>query len=1336
MRAVNESLDRLESLFAAALQKPPADRAAYLDQTCPYDPTLRQRVEALLRAQVAAGSFLQALPAGLCATVDEPSVAERPGAVIGAYKLLQQIGEGGMGTVFMAEQMQSVHRKVALKVIKPGMDSRQVIARFEVERQALAIMDHVNIARIFDGGTTDNGRPYFVMELVHGVPITTYCDDNHLTPRERLELFVPVCQAIQHAHQKGIIHRDLKPSNVMVTLYDGKPVPKVIDFGVAKATEQKLIERTLFTQYGTMVGTLEYMSPEQAEMSALGVDTRSDIYSLGVLLYELLTGSTPLTHKRTKEAAYAEILRMIKEVEPPRPSTRLSDSDEALASISANRHTEPAKLTKLVRGELDWIVMKALEKDRNRRYETANGFAADVQRYLHDEPVLACPPSAGYRLRKYFRRHKGLVLAAALVVLALVGGMIGTTWGMFRATDAQAVAVNEANQKEDAFRDKVAALTAAQVSKRDADEKLFASYVDQARAIRMSRGPGQRFDSLDALQRATGLARRLDLPAAKIHELRNAAIASLALPDLRLTGPWNPWPADAYVVDFDEGHALYARTDRQGNCSVRRVADDTELYALPGLGVPAVPRLSSDGKFLAVQHNQKGRPDLVGGGVQLWALDGATARLVHSEEKGVSVDFHRNGHQVGLSYTDGTICLFELPGGRPVGSPLAPNTLTLAKIALHPTEPLVAVSSYDARVVQIRDVRTGKVVASLPQTTGVTHTAWRPDCKTLAVGYPDPPLIRLYDRTTLRPFRTLEGGGVYFTFNHAGDRLAGHDWTSASDLFDVDTGQRLFAVRPGLLAAPRFSRDGRRLAGGVQDGKLGIWQVGDGREYRTLVRKALPAKVKYNSVALHSDGRLLAVGMDDGFGLWDLATGSELDFMPINEGRGGVFDVRFEPSGALLTAGFAGLFRWPVRANPQAPDRLLVGPPERLLPRASYLGQSEDGRVIVACNRAVGLWQAFAGGWILRADRPNEPIRIDVGADIIYIAVSPDGCWVVTVTFADGPTKIWDARDGRLVKQLADFGGGYPRFSPDGKWLSTYADGGRVFAVGTWEPGPQVGAGGAFAPDSRLMAVQPYSGALRLVDRATGRELARLEEPDFYSTIFPLFTSDGAKLIGLSRVGDLCKGIGVWDLRLLREHLTKMGLDWDYPEFLPPAEESKPTAPLRVDILPGDLRVSALTREQEVRQAIDQYRRRVDAKPDDAGADNCLAWLYLTAPGALRDTKAALPLVEKAVRLDPGNANYRNTLGVAYYRAGRYREAVDTLWPNLDKQEKWGLAFDLYFLAMSHHRLGETGRARDYYDWAVRWPRSDPGLKPGHLKELDLFRAEAAELLGIEAKKD
>src|SRR5207248_4023009 len=309
------------------------------------------------------------------------------------------------------------------------------IARFEAERQALALMDHPNIARVLDAGATGASRPYFVMDLVKGVPITRYCDEQHLTPRQRLELFIPVCSAVQHAHQKGIIHRDLKPSNVLVALYDGKPVPKVIDFGVAKAAGQPLTDKTLVTGFGAIVGTLEYMSPEQADLNQLDIDTRSDIYALGVLLYELLTGTTPLERKRLQGVPLQAVLRLIQEEEPPTPSLRLSTTQEA-PSIAAARGLEPKQLSGLVRGELDWIVMKALEKDRNRRYESANSFAADVQRYLADEPVQACPASAGYRLRKFVRRNKGPVLAAALVLLALVGGILGTTWGLLRATEA------------------------------------------------------------------------------------------------------------------------------------------------------------------------------------------------------------------------------------------------------------------------------------------------------------------------------------------------------------------------------------------------------------------------------------------------------------------------------------------------------------------------------------------------------------------------------------------------------------------------------------------------------------------------------------------------------------------------------------------------------------------------------------------------------------------------------------------------------------------------------------------------------------------------------------
>jgi tetratricopeptide (TPR) repeat protein len=416
-----------EEIFHQALARRPEERAAFLEQACAGDPALRASVEALLRANVGATGFLEQPAPAPIATVNEQQVHEGPGTVIGPYKLLEPIGEGGFGVVFLAEQTQPVRRKVALKVLKPGMDTRQVVARFEAERQALALMDHPNIARVFDGGATPSGRPYFVMELVKGVPITEFCDQSHLTPRQRLELFVPVCQAVQHAHQKGIIHRDLKPSNVLVSRHDTTPMVKVIDFGVAKALGQELTDKTLFTGIAQMVGTPLYVSPEQAGMSDLDIDTRSDIYSLGVLLYELLTGTTPFTPERLKGVAFDELRRIIREEDPPRPSTRLSESKDTLASISAQRQTEPARLTKLVRGELDWIVMKALEKDRNRRYDSANSFAADVQRYLADEPVLACPPSLAYRFRKFARRNKGALAVAGLILafLVLLGGSVG-----------------------------------------------------------------------------------------------------------------------------------------------------------------------------------------------------------------------------------------------------------------------------------------------------------------------------------------------------------------------------------------------------------------------------------------------------------------------------------------------------------------------------------------------------------------------------------------------------------------------------------------------------------------------------------------------------------------------------------------------------------------------------------------------------------------------------------------------------------------------------------------------------------------------------------------------
>ena len=427
---------RAKQIFTEALERNVPERRTFLGAACGEDAELRSKVEALLVAHDGAGEFLES-PTGEGAQAAAREIAnetngdpqEAPGTQIGPYKILQLIGEGGFGVVYMADQVEPIRRRVALKVIKPGMDTREVIARFEAERQALAMMDHPNVAKVLDAGATNSGRPYFVMELVKGVPITEYCDANLLTTRERLELFVDVCKAVHHAHEKGIIHRDIKPSNVMVTLHDGVPFPKVIDFGIAKATNQPLTEKTLFTAYGQFLGTPAYMSPEQAAFSGLEIDRRSDIYSLGVLLYELLTGTTPLDQSSLRSHAFHEVMRIIREEDPPTPSARLRELGERLTAIATSRHVEPNALAKLLRGDLDWIVMRAIEKDRKRRYSSASELARDVSLYFRNEPVSARKPGVVYRLGKFAKRRRGRIIVGAGMMGAIVLGAIAArTW--------------------------------------------------------------------------------------------------------------------------------------------------------------------------------------------------------------------------------------------------------------------------------------------------------------------------------------------------------------------------------------------------------------------------------------------------------------------------------------------------------------------------------------------------------------------------------------------------------------------------------------------------------------------------------------------------------------------------------------------------------------------------------------------------------------------------------------------------------------------------------------------------------------------------------------------
>jgi WD40 repeat protein/serine/threonine protein kinase len=991
-----------ETLFHEALAKPAGERASFLDAACAGDLARRQRLAVLLRAHDNPGSFLgspavnpEATSAPLPGSAPEETVALTivSGNMIGPYKLVQEIGEGGMGTVWMAQQTEPVKRLVALKLIKAGMDSRQVIARFEAERQALALMDHPHIARVLDGGTTRGepggvspGRPYFVMDLVKGVPITRYCDEHHLTPRQRLELFIPVCQAIQHAHQKGIIHRDIKPSNVLIALYDGKAVPKVIDFGVAKAAGQALTDKTLVTGFGNLVGTLEYMSPEQAEINQLDIDTRSDIYSLGVLLYELLAGSPPFTRKELEKAGMLEMLRVIREQEPTKPSAKLSTA-EGLPTLAANRGTEPAKLTTLVRGELDWIVMKALEKDRNRRYETANGFAADVQRYLADEPVNAGPPSARYRLKKFLRRHRGPVLAAALVFLVLLGGIVGTTAGLLEAEAAQQNERAERRDKETAL---VAQLTEEE-AKNEANRKRIAALEDWRRTayynwLKLAHNE----------YRANNVARAdemldsdtkcpADLRGFEWHYLKRLCHSELgrfptAENDVGLLADWCRFSPDArWVVLGGAGTRtlrVYDTTTGKETCllsigfaNFRDVTishDGKRLAVCPHGGWPdetihvwetatrrkcvilTRPRepfrlahgfkgsaFSPDGRLLAATDPR--------GNLFIWDIQAAEERFqtwpAYFLGQRVGALAVAPGAPLGASVSmvaatatakaDAFALRFQIaahPGDRP-----AADQTWLTKLAFSPDSKLVATASQGDQTVRIWNAETGKLVRDLGKGPNCTQVAFSPGGKWVAAG-------------------------------------GGDNRPVAQDLsvwvWEVKSGKTECVIRGQSKPVNcfAFSPDELYLATGSQDGTLTVWVLGTGLErvtYRGHDRGV-------HALAFTPDGQqLLAVGEDRVVRMWDATR---------------------HPERRLLRCGGA----W----------------------QATFSGA---GHHVAGAAQTARFW----GTVLWDADSGQELAQYGNEAEAAYaVALSPDGRRVAAAVDVDGTTgavRIWDVPTGQLV---------------------------------------------------------------------------------------------------------------------------------------------------------------------------------------------------------------------------------------------------------------------------------------------------------------------------------
>jgi WD40 repeat protein len=1106
-----ETPSPLEAIFFAALEREPAERTVYLDEACGGDADLRRRVEKMLAAQSQARSFLEQ-PAATSVTVDLPSAAEGPGTVIGPYKLLERIGEGGFGVVFLAEQAEPVRRKVALKVLKAGMDTRPVVARFEAERQALAIMDHPNIAKVFDGGVTPSGRPYFVMELVKGVPITDFCDQHHLTPRQRLELFVPVCQAVQHAHQKGIIHRDLKPSNVLVSRHDSTPVVKVIDFGVAKALGQELTDKTLFTGLGQLVGTPLYMSPEQAGMSDLDVDTRSDVYSLGVLLYELLTGTTPFSKDRFTKAAYDEIRRIIREEDPPRPSTRLSESTETLPSVAAQRQTEPAKLTRLVRGELDWIVMKALEKDRSRRYETANGLAMDVLRYLRDEPVQACPPSAWYRYRKLARRNRRALVTISVVALAAFVGVTALAVSTARVWQAD----KDVWQANKDLREALERERYESYSQRItvADREL--STDNLAAALRALQDcpkdlRGWEWHYLMRLCKREPLVFWDESEVNGVAFSRDGEFLASAGEDgavrIRNSGTGKVVktlhtgtdPVVSVAFHPDAKHLAFVSA-RQVNVLDWTTGEEVVIGpcdAIRRFGTAYTVAFSPDGRLLAAGSH---------GVVRVW--DWENRQLLHSfpghDHHSISVAFSRDGRLLATgSWREGPRLWDLTTGGQPLRT-FAGHTHPISALAFSPDGSRLASASFD-RKVKVWDTTTGQLLRTFPHTGNVDCVAFSGDGRRLTSAGEDKK-VHVWDPETDREVLSLSGhtdpcGCV--TFSPDGWRLASASKDRTIRIWDAtplrgDEGQEMLTFRKhnheirsvaitpdgkwiasagmgtdvkvwdaatGGVSAElnvdtpivfclAWHPDGQRLACGCSDGRqstVKVWDVWNRREAFAL----LPAGPEYFTVAFSGDGRYLVTGRLNGdVQVWDAGTGQEV--VTLGKHKQEIRVVVLSPDGRYLASASTGgeVKLWDAkRLNKKQEARLTL---IARVPRTSFnVAFSPDGRRLATGGEknTVKIWDVQKSWEVQTGRELRLPLEGHSG-EVYTVAFSPDaeGRWIASAG-EDSTVKVWDSHTGKLLRSFRGHTGlvSSVAFSPDGRRL---VSGSRDSTVKVWDLTP------------------------------------------------------------------------------------------------------------------------------------------------------------------------------------------------------------------------------------------------------------------------------------------
>jgi serine/threonine protein kinase/Tfp pilus assembly protein PilF/WD40 repeat protein len=1407
---------------------------------------------------------------------------------LGEYRILREVARGGMGIVYEAVQ-ESLGRHVALKVLpclRP-LDNNY-LERFRREAKTAALLHHSNIVPVFGVGEHE-GTHFLAMQFIQGqsldsvlrelrqlrklnapagepvaanralsVSVTQgllsgqFAGDRASAQGAMLDqsrnaaaddvsanatsdtipsasavgaasssilsqsatmyfrsiatIGIQVAEALSYAHQQGVLHRDIKPANLLL---DTRGTVWVTDFGLAKAEGSEHL-----TSPGDIVGTIRYMAPERFQGKS---DRYSDIFSLGLTLYELATLQPAFAASERAQL----IERMLNHEPPP-----------------------PCQVDPRIPRDFETIILKAIAKNPKQRYATAAELAEDLRRLLSDRPIQARRATARERIWRWCRRNP---LAASLLTLILVLALTVaavSTGAAFRL-DQALTRLTDAEQK---------------TRLREAD-----ALVGQAAAKRLSQRSGQRFDALDALGKAATIGRELQQPAAWFDRLRYEAIAALALPDIHITQEWPGFPPGHGTVAMSGDFAWYARTTDRGQCTIVRAADQAVIAQLKELGESVNAEFGAS-MILAVHGAASHR-------LQLWDIAAADDPALRCEiQKVANWAFHPKGHLLGCGHDNESIQIYDTATGESRHQLASPKAVRKPALCFHPSEPLVCISSYHDRPIQVVDYRTGILVASATSPHASGGAAWSRDGHTLVVPQSNGGTIRQYtfdpESPELRLKRTIVdadvASGASVTFNPAGDRFVCRGWNGVVTLHDAGTGVLLSKTHGQTVASERplrFDLSGQRLAGariGDREDVFGMWSIADAREFRRVLRPTVDAAHNDLRPAVHPNGRLAACGFTDHVALFDLELGLELARLP-SKGRFSA-SVCFDGAGNLVANGFAGMFRWPIRADSANSQRLHVGPPERLpfYPGNRTVAVSQDGRVIAQPMYDGYDMSKFRGGWVL-APGQSAPRRVGASLSMGEASVSPDGRWIAFGRHQHG-IYVYEAATGQCKWQSPLGTHSFCRFSSDGRSLVTDVDGGRVYAVDSWQPGPQLGAGTPWDATPHLAVVGQPNGVYRLMVLDTGREVARLEDPDRHAGA-AAFTPDGTKLVIAAP-----NGLRVWDLRRLRAQLDKLGLDWDAPSF--PAEDAQcQKAPLEciVDaglLIPENPRLAIIkytfalavqplnpqayvrrgsahhelhqwaeairdfdialallpidhdptlwskraTAHQELghwsaaaadfskvielmphtaeawqaratdrfklkqwedaakdfskaielqrgqkvsarvyhdsafacmqagqyQKAIAGFKKAVEENPNFALALNNHAWLLVTcSQESIRDPAQALALAKKAVALSPNTYTFSNTLGVVHYRLGNWQDAIQALQRSMDFNHG-GTAFDYFFLAMAHRKLGHADEARLWYDRGLAWlDKNQELINEGgnQWAKLGRFRIEAEELL-------